>query len=203
MFLRGRSISFRKESLPQAVKKRYAEQPVKSNPATCAADLRYFLKGNLISWKKNIYLAQFATGVFPKKTQANCGRGGGGGACSPRPHGCRLFRQPDPSPAPPPKKTFSGKGLFFLFGVHPAGRRRDGLRNRGGFFGEKTGVRGIVPESVCDGIALRRIAGYNGKNFEGSGGEDDGSVGRSARVLRGLRAGGRKAAGQNRQVDVS
>ena len=70
----------------------------------------------------------------------------------------------------------------------------------GEVFWEKTGVRGIVPESVCDGIALRGIVGYNGKNFEGSGGEDDGSVGRSARVLRGLRR-GRKAAVKARQVE--
>ena len=35
-----------------------------------------FLKGNPISRKKNIFLAQFAAGVFQRKTQANCGGGG-------------------------------------------------------------------------------------------------------------------------------
>ena len=84
------------QSVPDAgCQKRYAEQPVKSNPATCAADLRYFSEGKSHFPEEKYLPCTICGRSFPKKTQANCGRGGsGGGACSPVHTGCRLFRQP-------------------------------------------------------------------------------------------------------------
>ena len=57
--------------MPRSLSKRCAEQPVKSNPATCAADLRYFSEGKSHFPEEKYLPCTICGRSFQKKTQAN------------------------------------------------------------------------------------------------------------------------------------